>query len=114
MFYTTVKCVWSSMADLVLRDLSDGVAVLSLNRPEKHNAFNDALFDAWCEALDWAIEAPDARSILLRGEGASFSSGRDVTELGRRERGETDFEFIQRVQGHVEKISATPKPVVAA
>ncbi|MGH2785449.1 MAG: enoyl-CoA hydratase/isomerase family protein [Actinomycetota bacterium] len=102
------------MSDVVLRELVDRVAVLSLNRPEKHNAFNDEMIEAWSVAVDWAIAEPDARSILIRGEGASFSSGRDVTELGRRAKGETDYEFVRRAQDDAIKLGEAPKPVIAA
>ena len=102
------------MSDVILRELVDRVAVVSLNRPSKHNAFNDAMIEAWSHALDWAIEEPDARCILIRGEGASFSSGRDVTELGHRAKGETDHEFVRRAQDDALRLSETPKPVIAA
>lgn len=102
------------MSELVRRELVDGVAVLSLNRPEKHNAFNDDMIDAWSESLGWAIGEPQARAILLRGEGKSFSSGRDVTELGRRAKGESDYEFIRRAQDDALRLGEAPKPVVAA
>ncbi|MGH2726491.1 MAG: enoyl-CoA hydratase/isomerase family protein [Actinomycetota bacterium] len=102
------------MSDTVLRELVDRVAVLSLNRPEKHNAFNDEMIDAWSSAVDWAVGDPDARCILIRGEGRSFSSGRDVNELGRRAKGETDYEFVRRAQDEMLRLTDTPKPVVAA
>jgi enoyl-CoA hydratase len=102
------------MSDLVHRELADRVAILSLNRPSKHNAFNDAMIDAWSEALTWAVEHPDARCIVLRGEGVSFSSGRDVTELGQRAKGESDFEFVRRAQDMMMRLSDTPRPVIAA
>ena len=102
------------MTDVVLRELVDRVAVLSLNRPEKHNAFNDEMIEAWSGAVEWAIGEPDARCILIRGEGRSFSSGRDVTELGRRSKGESDYEFVRRAQDDMMKLSETPKPVIAA
>ena len=102
------------MSDVVLRELVDRVAVLSLNRPEKHNAFNDEMIEAWSSAVGWAVDEPDARCILIRGEGRSFSSGRDVTELGRRAKGETDYEFVRRAQDDMMRLSDTPKPVIAA
>jgi enoyl-CoA hydratase/carnithine racemase len=102
------------MSDEVLRALVDRVAVLSLNRPEKHNAFNDTMIEAWSAAVSWAIDEPDARCILIRGEGKSFSSGRDVTELGRRTKGHSDYEFVRRTQDEMMRLTETPKPVVAA
>jgi enoyl-CoA hydratase/carnithine racemase len=99
---------------LVRRELKAGVGVISFNRPDRHNALNDALVDEWEEALRWAIADPAVRCVLLRGEGRSFSSGRDTSELGHRNEGETDYEFVRRAQAiRLETLDA-PKPVVAA
>lgn len=99
---------------LVRQELVDGVAVVSFNRPNRHNALNDALVDRWRTAVHAAIADPDVRCILLRGEGRSFSSGRDTAELGQRTAGESDLEFVRRAQQiRLETLDA-PKPVVAA
>ena len=102
------------MTDLVLRRLEDGVGVVSLNRPDKHNAINDEMSPALHEAMEWAIESPDVRCILVRGEGKSFCSGRDTTVLGHRARDESDYAFVRRAQdGKLKQLDA-PKPIVAA
>ncbi len=102
------------MTDLVLRRLEEGVGIVSLNRPEKHNALNDEMSPLFRDAMDWAIESPDVRCILLRGEGKSFCSGRDTTVLGHRARDESDFAFVRRAQdGKLRQLDA-PKPIVAA
>jgi enoyl-CoA hydratase len=102
------------MSDLILRRLEDGVGIVSLNRPDRHNAINDEMSAAMREAMDWAIESPDARCILLRGEGKSFCSGRDTTVLGHRARDESDYVFVRRAQdGKLRQLDAA-KPIVAA
>ena len=102
------------MPDLVLRRVEDGVGVVSLNRPEKHNAINDEMSPALHDAMEWAIESPDVRCILVRGEGKSFCSGRDTTVLGHRARDESDYVFVRRAQdGKLKQLDA-PKPIVAA
>ena len=102
------------MGDLVLRRLDQGVAVISWNRPDKHNAINDDMSAAWREAMDWALDDPEVRCILLRGEGPSFSSGRDLTELGRRAHGESDYAFVKGYQDNALRHAESPKPIVAA
>jgi enoyl-CoA hydratase/carnithine racemase len=98
----------------VLTRLEDGVAVVSLNRPEKHNALDDATGAELRAALSAAIESPEARAILLRGEGPSFCSGRDTTQLGQRARDESDYAFVRRAQdGRLAMLDAA-KPIVAA
>jgi enoyl-CoA hydratase len=101
------------MSDLVLRRIEDGVGVVSLNRPEKHNAINDEMSPEFHEAMAWAIESPDVRCILVRGEGKSFCSGRDTAVLGHRARDESDYLFVRRAQnGRLDQLDA-PKPIAA-
>ena len=102
------------MSDLVITELRDGVAIVSLNRPDKHNAIDNALARAYHEAMVWALGEGDARCVVLRGEGPSFSSGRDVTELGTRPSGESDFRFVRNAQQGNVDLMASPKPVLAA
>jgi enoyl-CoA hydratase/carnithine racemase len=102
------------MSDLVLQRLVDGVAVISLNRPDKHNALNDELAEAFREAVDAAIDDPAVGCLLLRGEGPSFSSGRDTTQLGRRPGGISDEDFIRHAQQSRMRLLDCKKPVVAA
>lgn len=102
------------MRPLVRRELSGGVGIVSFNRPERHNALSDALVEEWRDAIDWAICESSVRCILLRGEGPSFSSGRDTAELGRRADGQSDLEFVRRSQEFRFRILEAPKPVLAA
>lgn len=56
----------------------EGVAVLRLNRPEKHNAFNPEVIDALSEHLDELRGTPTVRAVILEGAGTSFSAGADL------------------------------------
>jgi enoyl-CoA hydratase/carnithine racemase len=61
----------------------DGATLrLKLNRPEVRNAFDAAMRDGVCEALQFAIEHPDRPAIELSGEGPAFSAGGDLDEFG--------------------------------
>lgn len=102
------------MSELVRSALTDGVAVLTLARPHKHNALSDAMVDEWRAAFAWAVAEPDARAIVVRGEGPSFCSGRDTAELGHRRNGESDVEFIRAHQADALTRLSCPKPVIAA
>jgi enoyl-CoA hydratase/carnithine racemase len=94
--------------------VTDGVAVISLNRPERHNAIDDELHDELVSAWDKVLADPAARVVLLRGEGRSFCSGRDTAQLGRRPAGESDLAFIRRHQRSRIVQLDSPKPVIAA
>jgi enoyl-CoA hydratase/carnithine racemase len=95
-------------------EVVDGVGVIAFNRPQRHNAINDSLFDLFRDQLRAYIDAPQVRCILLRGEGKSFCSGRDTAELGRRPEGVDDFSFVRHHQRTRLEVLDSPKPVVAA
>jgi enoyl-CoA hydratase/carnithine racemase len=102
------------MAD-VLTDTVDGVRIITLNRPERHNAINDEMGEALAEAWREAPEDDAAIAVLVKGEGKSFCSGRDVAVLGQRARQESDFHFVRRSQvGRMQNQLDSPKPIVAA
>ena len=102
------------MSETVVTRVERGVGVISLNRPDKHNALNNEMGAAMHAAWEWALGTPDVRAILVRGEGKSFSSGRDTTQLGQREAGEADFVFVRRHQEARRRQMDCPKPIVAA
>jgi enoyl-CoA hydratase/carnithine racemase len=86
------------MSEEVVLDYDGPVAVISYNRPEKHNAASDAMDRRLFEILRELHVRPGLRAVVWRGEGASFSSGRDVSQLGVRTEDLSDFQFIER--GH--------------
>jgi enoyl-CoA hydratase/carnithine racemase len=55
---------------------------ITLNRPDRHNAFSAAMRDGVIEALAIAVVEPAIRTIVLRGDGPSFCSGGDLDEFG--------------------------------
>jgi hypothetical protein len=55
---------------------------LTLNRPERHNAFSTEVRDALCEGLALALADDSLREVRLEGAGPSFSSGGDLEEFG--------------------------------
>jgi enoyl-CoA hydratase/carnithine racemase len=70
--------------DLVLVDIDDSVAVLTLNRPDARNAVDDKLRAALGDAID-ALSGDDAvRAVILTGAGPAFCAGGDVKAMARR------------------------------
>jgi enoyl-CoA hydratase/carnithine racemase len=59
-------------------EIADHVAVVTLTRPEKHNALDVAMFDAITAAAERVAVEPGVRAVVLHGEGPSFCSGLDV------------------------------------
>ena len=102
------------MSDKVLYHVSDGVGVITLNRPEVHNAMDDEAAHRYKEVLDQALDDDAVRAILLQGAGKSFCSGRDTTMLGHRARDESDYHFVLRHQQKRLTVMDSPKPFIAA
>ncbi len=67
---------------IVLTEDHGPVRHIALNRPEKRNAFNEELIRALGQALDAAARDSDVLCVVIRGEGAMFSSGMDFGDLG--------------------------------
>jgi enoyl-CoA hydratase len=100
--------------DTVLLSFDGPVAVITLNRPAKHNAFTDAMDERFFAVLEELHGRDDIRCVVWRGEGKSFSSGRDTTELGIRTRGESDLEYIERGHAKTRMLFTMPAPIVVA
>ena len=84
----------------ILLDFDGPVAIVTNNRPEKHNAFTDSSDLELYDAFGQLEGRTDVRAIIWRGNGKSFSSGRDVQSLGGANRTEdiTQLELMER--GH--------------
>jgi hypothetical protein len=103
-----------SAAQFVVTTFDGAVATVSLSRPERHNAFNDEMVEQFAAALAALHDDTDVRAVVLRGDGKSFSSGRDTKVLSARAMGETDLEFVARAQQTIGLISTMPVPMIAA
>lgn len=62
-------------------DLSERIATVTLNRPEKANAMEEAMWHELRAAMRWADETPEVRCVVLRGAGKHFTSGIDLAML---------------------------------
>jgi enoyl-CoA hydratase/carnithine racemase len=67
------------VSDIVL-EVADRVATITMNRPERKNAFTVEMFDVLGDTLITAAGDPDTRCIVLQGAGSAFSSGLDLVE----------------------------------
>ena len=71
------------MSDTVLKEFKDGVLLLTLNRPEKKNAFSTEQWKALAAELDAARENDNVVVVVVTGAGKDFSAGQDLTDTGR-------------------------------
>src|SRR3954447_24785725 len=74
------------------------IATITNNNPDKHNAFDDAMDVQLFEILGELRQRPEVRAVIWRGEGKSFSSGRDVAAIGTLQVELTHHELMRR--GH--------------
>lgn len=95
--------------ELVLADLDDdGVLTITLNRPQRRNAFNSATFLALGRALKRANEDPKVAVALLTGGGEDFSSGLDLSDIDTNPDEEPPFERM------MDALCALDKPLISA
>lgn len=101
--------------DSILFEPGDGVARITLNRPDVLNSFDKAMAARLIEVLARVADDGSLRSIYLTGAGRAFCAGQDLAEAVAREgRGVVDFaEHLRRTYNPiVQAIRAMPKPVV--
>ncbi|PLX33734.1 MAG: 2-(1,2-epoxy-1,2-dihydrophenyl)acetyl-CoA isomerase [Hyphomicrobiales bacterium] len=94
-----------------------GAMILTLNRPEKLNAFNDDMHAALAEALSEAETDPDIRALLLTGAGRGFCAGQDLGDRDpARLGGPPDLGATIENQYNplIRRLRAMDKPVVCA
>ena len=101
--------------DTVLVGVEDGVATLTLNRPEVHNAFDDALIARLTRALEEAGASAAVRVVVLAGSGKSFCAGADLAHMKRA----ADFSEAENIADAqalarlLMVLGGLPKPTVA-
>jgi enoyl-CoA hydratase/carnithine racemase len=69
------------MSDEVLTSVADGVATVTLNRPDKRNAMNAALLAGLRDSIETLDVRPDVRVVVVRGVGPAFCAGMDLREM---------------------------------
>lgn len=74
-------CYPTSVSEEILTDVADGVLTVTLNRPDRLNAWTYELGDAYFDVLDSADDDPDIRVVVLTGAGRGFCSGLDMRAL---------------------------------
>lgn len=97
----------------LLVETTDGIATLTLNRPNQFNALSSALINELQIALDRAAADPDVRVVVLAGRGRGFCAGHDLKEL-RALPGVAEVEaLIAGCSRMMMTITRLPLPVVA-
>ncbi len=106
----------------VLYEASDGVATITLNRPQRLNAIVPDLIDGFDAALDRALSDADVRAVRLKGAGRAFCAGYDIDwgaelmetqEAGKPWDPILDYQLMSRYVSSYMSLWNSPKPVIA-
>ena len=100
--------------DRVRLEVAGPVATITNDNPGKHNAFDDAMDLALFEILGELSQRRDVRAVIWRGEGKSFSSGRDVSAIGGAAAGVSHHELMKRGHRGILQILDIEAPVIVA
>ena len=99
--------------DFLLVDAADGVATLTLNRPNQFNALSSALIGELQTALDRVAVDPAVRVVVIAAQGRGFCAGHDLKELRALPGVEEVEALFARCSQMMTTITKLPKPVIA-
>lgn len=101
---------------LLLEEQEPGIAVLTLNRPDRLNSWNGAMRAEMRDAVDAAAADPKLRVLVIAGAGRAFSAGEDVTGMAAlADIGTRGFRAVaRRIHDVFDTIEAMEVPVIAA
>jgi enoyl-CoA hydratase/carnithine racemase len=104
---------------VLLREDREGIATLTLNRPESRNALCEELLDALIGALAEIHGDRSVRAVIVAGNGPAFSAGHDLKEMTAHrndpDRGRAYFAALfEKCAGMMQQIVHLPQPVIAA
>jgi enoyl-CoA hydratase len=98
---------------LLTLTVSDRIATLTVNRPEKLNALNEATIGELGAAIEELRARSDVAGIILTGAGRAFIAGADISELAGKD-AMALLALAQRGQHIFRRFETSPKPVIAA
>lgn len=105
------------MSDTLLFKVEQGIATITLNRPDKRNAFNLEMIEAWTAALHACRDDDAVRVVVMTGAGKAFCSGGDVGGMADTA-SETPLSNKDRLWRHIHRVAFAledlDKPVIVA
>jgi len=102
------------MDDRVRLDIDGAIATITNDNPDKHNAFDDEMDAQLFAILAELRERPEVRVVIWRGEGKSWSSGRDVGSIGNNQTDMTHHELMTRGIRGIQQLWDLDAPVIVA
>jgi len=105
------------MSELLKYEIADGIATITLNRPDKLNAFTGEMLEEWLVSLEDARTNAEVRVIVMTGNGRAFTTGGDVEGFGasaKKTAADIRRHLVEGVQRLPRKLAEIDKPVIAA
>jgi enoyl-CoA hydratase/carnithine racemase len=102
------------VSDRVRLTIEGPIAIITNANPEKHNAFDDEMDLRLFDILGELRQRPDVRVVIWRGEGKSFSSGRDVGSIGSLKVELSHHELMRRGHRGIQQLWELDAPVIVA
>jgi enoyl-CoA hydratase/carnithine racemase len=106
-------------APFLLREDTDGIATLTLNRGQSRNPLSEGMLAALSETFGALAKDRSVRAVILAADGPVFSAGHDLKEMSAHrtdaDRGRAYFkDVLGRCSAMMQQITALPQPVIAA
>src|SRR5215471_19814421 len=102
------------MAGTVRLEIDGDIATITNDNPDKHNAFDDDMDMQLFEIIEQLVPRRDIRAVIWRGEGKSFSSGRDVGAIGTLQVPLSHHELMRRGHRGIQRIWDIDAPIIVA
>lgn len=102
------------MSGTVRLEVDGAIATITNDNPDKHNAFDDDMDAQLFDVLSRLRELADVRAVIWRGEGKSFSSGRDVASIGTLKTELSHHELMRRGHRGIQQLWDLDPPVIVA
>jgi len=103
----------SDSTPVLLREDKDGIATLTLNRPDQFNSLSEALIDALQRELERVAADGSVRVVVLAGAGRAFCAGHDLKEMRANPKQAYYEDLFARCGRMMQMVVSLPKPVIA-
>jgi len=102
---------YKAMYETILYQSLNHICTITLNRPDRFNAFNELMSKEFMDALKAAEKDPEVRVIVLTGAGKAFCSGQDLKDIAGQKRSLSDS-IERRYNPMIKKVTGIEKPVI--
>ncbi|MCS6819520.1 MAG: enoyl-CoA hydratase-related protein [Chitinophagales bacterium] len=101
------------MYQTIIYEVNNGIAKLTLNRPDRYNAFNEVMSKEVIEAIKLSAKDEQVRVLVITGAGKAFCSGQDLKDASASEGRSLGDSVLRRYNPMILGLREMPKPVIA-